>query len=299
VIETSYDNLNGGVYGHEVRFFVPPLLYGDIIDDIGQVRSKLKDKLNSLKMVDDEFIEAVYLEPAPEHTHFHGQYRIGGCPESQVLIEPSTEDLIRIWNAGRFRMFVSHKAEHKRTASELKQALERFGISCFVAHEDIEPTREWLLEIERALASMHAMIALLTPGFGDSDWTDQEVGIAIGKGIPVIPLKCGADPYGFIGKYQALKYRDKASDTARVIYELLWCKPGLKDILEEGLVAAFENAIDYRHANELVNWLEKRNSLPMELVQRLEKAPDSNVQVARAYGVKDRLPALLKRLKGA
>lgn len=50
----------------------------------------------------------------------------------------------RFWMPGYFRLFISHLSVDKKKASQLQQALKRFGISGFVAHEDIEPTKEWL-----------------------------------------------------------------------------------------------------------------------------------------------------------
>jgi hypothetical protein len=51
--------------------------------------------------------------------------------------------------------------------------LRSFGVSAFVAHENIEPTK-WQDEIEKALLSMNALAAILMPGFHESKWTDQE-----------------------------------------------------------------------------------------------------------------------------
>ncbi len=110
----------------------------------------------------------------------------------------------RIWGDKGYRVFLSHKAGVKKATAELKEALELFGISAFVAHADIQPTKEWQEEIENALASMDAFVALLTEDFHDSDWTDQEVGYALGRNVPLIAVKFGKDPYGFIGKFQAL-----------------------------------------------------------------------------------------------
>jgi hypothetical protein len=47
-------------------------------------------------------------------------------------------------------------------AKELKDALVLYAIDGFVAHEDIEPTKEWLIEIETALETCHGLVALLT-----------------------------------------------------------------------------------------------------------------------------------------
>ena len=54
--------------------------------------------------------------------------------------------------------------------------------------------KEWETEIESALFSMDVLVALLTDGFHDSNWTDQEVGVAIGRKIPVVPVRLGKGP---------------------------------------------------------------------------------------------------------
>ena len=109
-----------------------------------------------------------------------------------------------LWADEHFRLFLSHKDEVKREAAVLRDKLRYYGISAFVAHEDIRPTKEWQDEIENALATMDGFIALMTPNFHDSDWTDQEVGYAIARGVPIISVRMGRDPYGFLGKFQAL-----------------------------------------------------------------------------------------------
>jgi hypothetical protein len=55
------------------------------------------------------------------------------------------------WKLGRFRLFMSHVQADKLLVSNVKNHLSRYGIDCFVAHEDIEPTKEWITEIENAL----------------------------------------------------------------------------------------------------------------------------------------------------
>ena len=59
---------------------------------------------------------------------------------------------------------------------------------------------------------MDALIAILTPGFNESKWTDQEIGVAIGRKVPIVPIRIGLDPYGFIGKYQALQGAGRETD---------------------------------------------------------------------------------------
>ena len=82
---------------------------------------------------------------------------------------------------GGFLIFLSHKAEVKKEVQALKDGLEEYGVEAFLAHSDIFPGTEWQEEILGALEEMDAFVPVLTKGFNDSPWTDQEVGFAISK----------------------------------------------------------------------------------------------------------------------
>ncbi|MCB1466229.1 MAG: toll/interleukin-1 receptor domain-containing protein [Rhizobiaceae bacterium] len=121
-----------------------------------------------------------------------------------------------------FRLFISHISKEKLKATRLKECLAPYGISGFVAHEDIHPTLEWQEEIIRALFHMDAFIAVHTPGFSNSVWTQQEIGFAVGRGVKVISLKMGEDPTGFISRRQALpRLKKTAVEIAKEVDELL------------------------------------------------------------------------------
>jgi TIR domain len=122
----------------------------------------------------------------------------------------------------RFRLFISHLSKDKDKATRLRDCLINYSISSFVAHEDILPTQAWMDEIERGLFTMDAFLAIHTKGFKDSYWTQQEVGFAVARGIKVISLRMGEDPYGFISKHQALsRNRKSAEEISDQIYNLL------------------------------------------------------------------------------
>lgn len=137
-------------------------------------------------------------------------------------------------DTNQFRLFIGHIAKHKDKATRLKSCLEPFAISGFVAHEDIEPTLEWQREIERALHYMDAFVAIHTPGFSASNWTQQEIGFAVGRGVKIISLKMGEDPTGFISRRQALpRQRKTAEEVAKEIDDLL----SIDDLTSERLRA--------------------------------------------------------------
>lgn len=113
------------------------------------------------------------------------------------------------WKEGCLKVFLSHLSSNKERMSFLKSTLDNWGICAFVAHEDIEPSREWRAEVEVALETMEVMVVLVEPGIKDSDWCCQEVGYALGRKVEIIPLRAGMDPFGFFGKYQGIQARGK------------------------------------------------------------------------------------------
>ena len=139
----------------------------------------------------------------------------------------------RIWGVGNVRLFISHNAQDKTLATELKGNLLRiYNVASFVAHEDIAPTDEWQNSISVALASMDILIVLLTDRTYPSKWIDQEIGYALGRDVPVVPVKLGADPHGFIGKYQALNgfqngMRKPSTQIAFELFDLMLTKSGI------------------------------------------------------------------------
>jgi AbiJ N-terminal domain 5/TIR domain len=113
------------------------------------------------------------------------------------------------WKSDALKLFVSHLAKNRKRIAQLKAALDSWGVSAFIAHQDIEPSREWQAEILSALATMDVLVALLEPGFRDSAWTDQEVGYALGRGVDIIPLLVGIEPHGFVAKIQGIQAKDR------------------------------------------------------------------------------------------
>jgi TIR domain len=298
--ETSYDNWNGGTYGHTVDFQVPPILYFEVFDDLTDVQKTLCQDINKLVNIENEFIDEVVCELREDSSLENWRENSGLLlHETPLKIPSSSDDLARIWRPGFLRMFVSHKSEHKKEASDLKAKLLTYGISCFVAHEDIEPTQEWQDEIERALFSAHLMVLLLTDEFHHSNWTDQEIGVAIGRGIPIIPIRLGTDPYGFIGKFQALSGYGKACHKlATEIVQIVGATQQLTDTFNEALLIRFEYSESYDQANTVFKMLEERLAVANpQVITRLEEAPDGNSQVREAWEVKRRLLALLQRLR--
>jgi hypothetical protein len=176
------------------------------------------------------------------------------------------------WKIGHFKLFLSHLSTFKKNTGMLKLELEKYGISGFVAHEDIEPTKEWQEEIEKGLFSMDAMCALLMPGFKDSNWTDQEIGIAIGRGVLVIPVRKELDPYGFIGKYQGFQgFGKKIHEDAEGIFEILIKNPKTRNTMINCLLDLFLLSNNEKEAIERMTSIKKISDLPSDKLSLLNQ----------------------------
>jgi hypothetical protein len=201
------------------------------------------------------------------------------------------------WTPGLFRLFISHCSSVKADATALQQALDWFGISGFVAHVDIEPSREWQEEIELALETMDSLAAMLTNDYSSSSWCDQEVGVALGRGCLVVPINVDRDPYGFIGRTQAVpgSRGTYQFDTAQRVAQSLLRQRATSEKYSRALVPALENAPSFAVAKSLVGMLEQCKITQSE-AERLVAAIASNSQVGNAFGVPDRIRNLVVTL---
>lgn len=207
------------------------------------------------------------------------EFLLGGNDDNTDLT-----DLAGPWRAQRFHLFASHNHTDQESVSELKIALEAYGIDMFVAHEDIKPTREWEQEIVRALSTCDAVLAYLTPDFHNSLWTDQEIGYCISRRVLVVPLCRGDKPYGIMGKYQGLQgIGVDTSVVAMQIFELFIHHNLTSASMAAGLVGRIEDAENYDNANRLAGLLSKIESWTPELLRRLENARNANDQVAGGF----------------
>ena len=174
------------------------------------------------------------------------------------------------WKTGHFKLFISHLSSFKKKIGYLKTALEKYGISSFVAHEDIEPTKEWQEEIEKGLFSMDALCAVLMPGFKESNWTDQEVGVAVGRGVLVIPIRKDLDPYGFIGKYQGYQSLGKNIDqVAEGVFLIITKNPKTRNKIITCLIDLLLLSNNSTEALERISALKKIDDLPKERIIQL------------------------------
>ena len=190
------------------------------------------------------------------------------------------------WADDHFRLFLTHVASQKEAASSLKHSLTKYGVDAFVAHADIEPAKKWLVVVESALYSCDALAGLLHKGFRTSDWCDQEVGIALGRRIPVVPLSYDFPPYGFFGSVQAVNNAAKQEPTALAHYlvRALLKEKAAAASLTQAIVHRLACATSYSQANQLSQILaEEAPLLSQHQAEQLREAEQGNHQLQEAF----------------
>ena len=199
------------------------------------------------------------------------------------------------WKNDSLKVFISHISQHKEYASELQAELEKFGITAFVAHEDIEPDEAWQDEIEKALKTCDSLIALLHPNFNQSTWTDQEIGFALGRGIPVFSVRLGMDPYGLFGRKQAFNGNQKKPYLiADELFEAYIKHEKTAIKVADMLVNLFVESDTFAKAKKHIGLLEKLSHWKQDYNKRLGDAVDENDQIKNSFGVPERVRILIE-----
>jgi hypothetical protein len=161
----------------------------------------------------------------------------------------------------------------------------RFGISLFVAHNDIEPTSEWQTEIEIALSTCDSLVALLHSNFHASNWTDQEIGFAMGRGVPVFAVHMGQIPYGFIGRFQAFNGGGKTGlELTKELFDTYRNHKQTHQRMGLVLVRLFEHSHNFADAKASIGYLEEAPTWEPSFSSRIRLAAKTNTQIAEAWG---------------
>ena len=186
----------------------------------------------------------------------------------------------RLWRANHIRVFLSHIHEHCKFTEDVCGVLRELGVDGFVAHTMIEPSRVWQDEIEYALNTSDVLVGLLHPGFSQRVWTQQEIGWALGRGIPTLMVRLGEDPTGFSGHFQASAGDGSSARTtaSRILVWLCTIAP-FGPNLTKRLVASLRGATSYVAAKEAALRLDEIGHLTSPILDAIAEAWSVNDQL--------------------
>lgn len=287
--------LDGDHYGHKVFIFLDRVTISEIeLENHNSYCLTIKEDLNSINSIQYEFIDDVCLELEDENDP---QYQKSMPMKSHVQIDP---DNLSFWKPDHIRLFISHRDKYKNEAQNLASKLEKYGVSAFVAHDTIEPMTTWQEEIMKGLQTMEVMLAFITDDFAESSWTNQEIGFALGRNIPIISLKLeNENPSGFIQIKQALKGNlTNLATSVPEIYNLIIESIG-RERCKSALISEFLTSRSYAQALDLCNLMNKTiNSLSNDEAEQIIHGFSNNSQLYGSVYLKDPLCDFLKRTTG-
>ena len=243
----------------------------DDIDDLGGVRRTEAEarqlcvdwddpdqRSRYLRLVDDVLDEYPEQDgkPPPEAKRIQRALRMALPDDSTEGASEVTADFWQPVDAPR--IFLSHHSSAANEVEDLSRMLEVFGFACFIAHDSIQPSRTWLPEVKKALRTCDFLVAYITQGFGDSPWTAQEVGWALGRGLVVVSVcPFGSAPQGFLAEYQAIRYEAdmEAKQASRLVFSaiadavLIGERPGARRGGPEGRPTGGPRSSSFDHAD--------------------------------------------------
>lgn len=199
-------------------------------------------------------------------------------------------------------IFLSHKHDDVAIADAIKQCLQGFSVEAFVAHRDITPSAIWRRTIlEHLQGKCNVFAPILTNAFRDSLWTDQETGIAVQSGLPVIPIKLERDPYGFIDDRQAVSL--KPGEYLKMCLGLL---VGLGTqhslfgrVVRLCLAKGLGSAQSYAEAGMIAETLARLEPFSAEEATAVLRAVIANRQVYESFAAEKHVRAFLDKYRGS
>jgi hypothetical protein len=205
-------------------------------------------------------------------------------------------------------VFISHTWTNKSLAAEISSTFAELKIKGFVAHEDIEPTKDWATEIERNLHACSALVAVLTEDFPTSAFCNQEIGYALGRGrLVVAVMQDRKPPPGLASKYQAIPgshtNRKPGKQIALDVLDVLFAQPMTRPLVVESLALRYAKSRNFDDAR--ANWDRLQTMTAEEwtadMVEIVEDGGRENGQLREGYstdpesGVGRPIPELVRQ----
>lgn len=176
--------------------------------------------------------------------------------------------------------FISYSSGIKKTAGSIKNYLDQFGFNCFLAHEDIPPQTVWPKEILAALKRCDLFLPLLTSGFIESFFCQQETGFAYCKGIEILPVMISKAPMGMISDIQAVRFNRKDFDSScwKIVKHVAKRESLSKPVLDS-LIKWFGESGSYEIANERAKLILNEFEFSPRQVKTIRSHIENNSQI--------------------
>ncbi len=257
---------------YQLNLEVPLRFFASIQDAIYKIETDIHEKLKPLiRNYYGEYLQAVVIMPKLMQSDTNSTDMEGA--NQNISLDDNS-----IWEKDYYKLFFSHTSKHNKVASQLQIKFKEFAISLFVAHKDIPPPHEGEKTIISATYSMNALVVWCTNDLIKSEWCDQEIGIAIGRDVLIIPIKAGSSPHGFIRKFQAISFHD--NDTSLVcknVFDILMTNSRTKLNMVKAIINKMCNSTSIRECQRTLSLIEAiQKEITIDDARKLIEASKSN-----------------------
>ena len=186
-------------------------------------------------------------------------------------------------------VFISYSSANKHLAGNIKKCFQTYsGFEVFVAHDDIMPATNWEINILKNLRKTDLFIPLLTDNYRNSEFTDQELGMALALGKIIIPLKFSTlNPYGFFRTTQALKCTEENKGLVNAVTAtifLLTNNPDYKLLdtpTKDAVISALSKSTSYKTTSTILGMLTKLSGFTRNQLTAITHCFENNIKVSK------------------
>lgn len=187
----------------------------------------------------------------------------------------------------RIRVFFSHSSKDYELVAALADYLGAIGLEVFVAHKQIEVSRQWEQRITEEINRAEVFVALLTKNFHASDWTDQEFGMALALEKTIVPLADPILPYGFMAKTQAHRLDGDLRQAAVEIGKAIASESKLTRRLRSALARHLKDCANYDQAIAATRLINELKGFSRNLVNCIIHAAATNHEIYGCVALKN------------
>lgn len=198
-------------------------------------------------------------------------------------------------------VFLSYHTKQKDMAKTIKEKLELIGFQVFMAPDDIQGGSKFLSVMYDKIKNCQAFLALVSKDYPNSEYSDHEVGIALGFEKPVLPICIDEQiPYGFLREYHCvcsagMSIEQKIQEIADTVMTLTDTGKEYMDLLIHNL----ENAGSFVDANHWSKKLSKYSVFTSEHIARIANARLHNSQIYNSFMACPIIDEMLKNQKAS
>lgn len=131
----------------------------------------------------------------------------------QNYIRSSIKKLLDEYELNLIKIFISYSNKNKEEGEKIANFFKILGLDCFISGLNLEVSDNFFERIYSEIEKSNIFLLLLNQNYSNSEWCDQEAGMAFMKykhnNSLIFPIFMeNKIPYGFLSNIQGIKYSE-------------------------------------------------------------------------------------------